>query len=475
MSTPQTATQPATHAAGTVTKEDDAIVVGAGPAGLSLIAELAAAGLNVTAIAPHPPEHPWPNTFGIWEDELVQRALTHLLAHRWQTCVTYFYDAAGQAQAIPLDRTYGLFDNQALQHHLLAKAESGAGCVQWRQGYAAQADHDATGVTVTLRSGETLRSRVLIDAGGHRPTLLNRQPAQAPAASAASAASADPATDQPVAAKAGPTGFTGEEKSAPIAYQTAYGVVGRFSAPPVRPAQLVLMDYRADHLDEQARRHEPPTFLYAMDLGDDRYFVEETCLAHAPAMALPLLEARLQRRLAWHGIDIVATEHVERCFFPMNLPLPNLHQRTVGFGGAAAMVHPASGYQVGSALHRAPYVAKALAAVLSAPNGNPTAAAAAAWQAVWPRDRLRRHQLYRFGLQNLLTFDEAQLHAFFTTFFHLPPWMWRGYLSNSLTTVQLMQTMLTLFARAPQRVRGRLTQSLGSQGALLCRALLGRP
>jgi lycopene cyclase-like protein len=212
-----------------------------------------------------------------------------------------------------------------------------------------------------------------------------------------------------------------------------------------------------------------------MHLGDDRYFVEETCLAHMPAVALPLLEARLRRRLAWRSIEVIATEHVERCFFPMNLPLPDLHQPIVGFGGAAAMVHPASGYQMGSVLQRAPLVARALAAAMTAPNATPETISRAGWQAVWPSDRLRRHQLYRFGLENLLAFDEGALHAFFITFFGLPPWMWRGYLSNTLTTAQLMRAMLFLFARAPHALRLQLMRSLGSHAGLLGRALLGRP
>ena len=36
--------------------------------------------------------------------------------------------------------------------------------------------------------------------------------------------------------------------------------------------------------------------------------------------------------------------------FPMNLPLPIKKQFVLGFGGAASMVHPASGYMIGSLL-----------------------------------------------------------------------------------------------------------------------------
>ena len=37
------------------------------------------------------------------------------------------------------------------------------------------------------------------------------------------------------------------------------------------------MDYRNDHLNEEQKK-EPPTFLYAMDMGNGKYFLEETSL-----------------------------------------------------------------------------------------------------------------------------------------------------------------------------------------------------
>ena len=134
-----------------------------------------------------------------------------------------------------------------------------------------------------------------------------------------------------------------------MAGQAAYGVVGRFSKPPIEENRFVLMDYRCDHLSEE-QRSEPPTFLYAMDLGDGVFFVEETSLALAPGVPYDVLKQRLQQRLDLRGVEITEVIHEEFCLFPMNLPLPDRNQPVLAFGGAASMVHPASGYMVGSLL-----------------------------------------------------------------------------------------------------------------------------
>ena len=70
-------------------------------------------------------------------------------------------------------------------------------------------------------------------------------------------------------------------------------------------------------------------------------------------MPYATLKQRLERRLAHRGVAVLDVEHEEFCLFPMNLPLPDLQQPVLGFGGAASIVHPSSGYMVGSLL-RAP-------------------------------------------------------------------------------------------------------------------------
>ena len=182
-----------------------------------------------------------------------------------------------------------------------------------------------------------------------------------------------------------------------------------------------------------------------------------------------VLQQRLERRLAHRGVAIEKVEHEEFCLFPMNLPLPDLEQPVLGFGGAAAMVHPASGYMVGSLLRRAPAVASAVAAALAADLEAPSAALArAGWQALWPLELRRKHALYQFGLEKLMRFSEPQLRAHFATFFSLPEAQWYGFLANTATVPELLVAMVQLFATAPWSVKAGL---MGMQGRELALAM----
>jgi lycopene cyclase-like protein len=205
-----------------------------------------------------------------------------------------------------------------------------------------------------------------------------------------------------------------------------------------------------------------------MDLGGGLFFVEETSLALAPAVPFERLRDRLHRRLAHRGVAVGEIAHEEFCLFPMNPALPDPRQRVLGFGGAASMVHPASGYLVGGLLRRAPELAAAIAAALEGPT---EAVAPAAWAALWPDAMRRKHALYRFGLEKLMRFPEARLRRFFDAFFHLPGDQWSGFLANTLPLPELVQAMLRLFATAPTDVRLGLLLPQGRELALMGRLL----
>ncbi|EDX85066.1 lycopene cyclase family protein [Synechococcus sp. PCC 7335] len=406
----------------------DVLIIGSGPAGLFLAAELAQRGLDVKGLSPVDSAAPWPNTYGIWADELKALGINECLEHRWQNTVAYM-----GKKTIPLKRDYGLIDREKLQGHWLQQGAHYG--VSWHRGKAVAVTHSAKRSEVTDENGTTYQARLVVDTSGHNPALIKRVPAVKP-----------------------------------VAYQAAYGVVGRFSAPPVEPEQMVLMDYRDDFLPA-SEKQLPPTFLYAMDLGNDVYFVEETSLAHVPGISMASLEQRLHRRLAHRGVRITESHHIERCFFPMNMPLPDLTQAVVGFGGSASMVHPATGYMQGAMLRRGPDLANAIARRLGDSSATPVEVASAAWQVLWSEDRLRKHYLYTFGLENLMAFKTPELQQFFTTFFELDQSQWAGFLADTSTLPEIVQAMLVLFGRTSNPVRWGLFSSVFSHGNLLRRTI----
>ena len=406
----------------------DVLVIGSGPAGLFLATALAQRGLSVEGLSPVKPEEPWPNTYGIWVDELEPLGMSEFLEHRWHNTVAHMGE-----RTIALERDYGLIDREKLQGHWLK--QSGHHGISWHQGKAAAVTHGSKRSEVTDENGKIYSARLVVDTSGHNPALIKRIPV-----------------------------------TKPVAYQAAYGIIGRFSAPPVEPGQMVLMDYRDDFLPAPEKRL-PPTFLYAMDLGDGVYFVEETSLAHVPGISMETLRRRLDQRLAARGVKVTQTHHVERCLFPMNMPLPDLTQAVVGFGGAASMVHPATGYMQGAMLRRGPDLARAIAQSLHSHSTVPAEAARAAWEALWPDERLRKHYLYTFGLENLMAFKTDELQQFFTTFFELEQSQWAGFLADTSSLPEIVQAMLILFGRTSNPVRWGLFSSVFSHGNLLRRTI----
>ena len=391
------------------------LVLGGGPAALCMASELKQRGVAVQGLAPKPVDSPWPNTYGIWAEELKALQLDHLLEHRWSDTVSYF-GAGGSSEQDQLTShgiDYGLFDRAAFQEHCLKRAEG----VTWLEGKAERVESGSDITTVFCGSGTTLQARLVLDASGSGSPYIRRP------------------------------------DHGPVAGQAAYGVVGRFSGNPIEAGRFVLMDYRCDHLTA-SQRNEPPTFLYAMDLGGGLFFLEETSLAHAPGVSYDVLKQRLDQRLKHREVRVTEVIHEEFCLFPMNLPLPDRDQPVLAFGGAASMVHPASGYMVGALLRRGPGLAEALAKALAEqPALGSAALARRGWNELWPTELVLRHQLYQFGLGRLMGFNEALLRRHFATFFTLPQHEWFGFLTNTLPLPRLMVVMLRLFALSPWQLR----------------------
>ncbi len=393
----------------------DVLVLGGGPAALSIVAELVEQGLSVHAIALNPPDLPWPNTYGIWAEEVESLGLASLLKYRWKNTVSFFGNGIGDRGSFPVEHKfdYGLFDQNALQTSLLIRCKG----VSWDIDTAQKIMFLGDTTQVLCSSGNLYKTRLVIDASGHSSQFIKRP------------------------------------NRGPVAQQAAYGVVGRFSSPPVDNDQFVLMDFRPDHLNK-SERHEPPSFLYAMDFGEGVFFVEETSLACFPAFEWGSLKERLYKRLSHRGVEIKEVLHEEYCLFPMNLPLPDRRQSVLAFGGSASMVHPASGYMVGSLLRRAPALAKLLAREMAKePFLDSTSLARKGWNVLWTPDLILRHRLYQFGIHRLMSFDEECLRTFFATFFRLQIDEWHGFLANTLPSPRLFLVMLKLFALAPLQVK----------------------
>ncbi len=392
----------------------DILILGSGPAALCLASELAKQNLSIKGISTKFPNEKWENTYGIWASELEELGLETLLSHRWHKTVSFFGNGENKKGNIPTKHNYdyGLINQEAFQDELLKKCKG----IEWLNETAKDITEKNKLSEVVCFSGLKIKARLVIDASGHKSNFVKR-----------------PIQNE-------------------IAQQAAYGIVGKFSSPPVSKEQFVLMDFRPDHLNKEEKLSSP-SFLYAMDLGDETFFVEETSLASYPALSQENLKERLLKRLNSKDIQVNEIFHEENCLFPMNLPLPFKKQFVLGFGGSASMVHPASGYMVGSLLRRAPLLAEKLAIFLKEPHLSSLELATKGWDVLWPYELTQRHKLYQYGLKRLMSFDESRLRSFFSNFFRLSTKEWVGFLTNTLPLPKLIYVMSKMFINSPLKVK----------------------
>lgn len=379
-------------------KEMDVLVVGAGPAGMALAAACAQHDLDVGVLDPGP-DRPWTATYGVWGKELPADLPEDVVAAR----------AEGRAIALTEHRLgweYAVLDVPALQAHLTERATG----VQFHIGRAVGSPEPGV---VAVADGPHLRAAVVVDAGGRwRP--LDR-----------------------TASQRGP------------AEQTAFGVIldAATAAPLVDAGEALFMDWRAEHGEAGW-----PTFLYAIPLGADQVLVEETSLARRPGLPLSALRRRLHARLARYGIRAPKSARSERVSFRVDHPR-HRGPGVLGFGAAAPLIHPATGYSLAASLQLAPRVAEALAAHLPA---HPGSALAAAQDVVWPRAAKVVHRIRRIGLEALLQLPPSDVPGFFEQFFGLPePHRWT-YLTARDDVRGTLAAMSCLFRESNNRLRRQL-------------------
>ena len=384
----------------------DVLVVGAGPAGRALAGACAARGLG-TALVDPTPQRPWRITYGAFTDDLPTDLPATAVAAR----------ARGRAVALTgweLGWEYSVLDVPGLRAHL----DAGLADVTVVPG---RVTHRAGG-GVVLADGTHLGARVVVDAGGYRQPLLPRGPAR------------------------------------PAAEQTAYGLIvdEAAAAPVLPPGEALFMDW-TPAVDRPVDGPTWPTFLYGVPLGAGRVLLEETSLARRPGLPTAQLRDRLLARLARAGVTPEADgppaeDRVERVHFPVDTRRYR-SPVALGFGAAAPLVHPASGFSVGTALRLAPRVADALAGHL--PH-DPRGALAAARALVWSPAATAVHALRRRGLEALLRMPAAEVPAFFEVFFALPERHRWAYLTSRDDLGATVAAMNALFGRAGWGLRGRL-------------------
>jgi lycopene beta-cyclase len=376
----------------------DVLVVGAGPAGMALAAACGRLGLDVGLLDPNP-ERAWRATYGMWSPELPADLPATVVAAR----------AAGRAIALTEHRLgweYAVLDVAILRAHLVDQL---TGVTR----YAGRAVGSPEPGVVTLADGSSLRAAVVVDAAGRwRPldgTSLRQVPAE----------------------------------------QTAYGVILDEASvtPLVAAGEALFMDWRADHGESGW-----PTFLYVAPLGEGQVLVEETSLARRPGLPLAILRRRLHARLAHHGIVPPKDVRTEKVSFPVDDPRHHGHG-ALGFGAAAPLIHPATGFSVAASLQLAPRVAASLAAHLP---DHPDRALSAAQATVWPPAAKAIHRIRRIGLEALLRMPAAEVPNFFEQFFALPDAHRWAYLTARDDVSGTVAAMARLFRESDWRMRRHL-------------------
>ena len=408
-------------------------IIGAGPAALALADACCARGLRVGLVAPDP-RAAWQPNYAMWLDDAESLGLGSTLSARWSSSRARF--STGPRV---LERGYALVDDERLQHDWHARcANAGLRVVEGR---VVEIIHDDEGVELVCEQGQRLRGALVVDASGHGSRFVAREPGPAPA------------------------------------YQVAWGEL--WAVPPLAEHdQVTFMDWTPADADED-QDALPPTFLYTLPLTNERLFLEETVLAarldHPPEQLFTALRARLHRRLAREGLARLgdAPLEIERCIIPMGAPLPLANQRTLAFGAAASMVHPATGYLLTTVMRRRERVADAIAEALEGWVG-PGAPSRRIWAAIWTTQEVQAWRLYTFGLEILCALDRPGTERFFAEFFELPDHHWRRFVSADAPTPQLMATMLRYYASVSRPIRSRLSAALlGRKGLHMLRGFTG--
>ncbi|MEV0356917.1 lycopene cyclase family protein [Nocardia sp. NPDC050697] len=328
-----------------MSSEVDICVVGLGPTGRALAHRAVAAGFRVVAVDPRP-ERLWPPTFSCWVDELPAWLPPSVIASRIEAPTVW------TAAEHRIERPYCVLSKPGLRDALPL---DGATVLAGRA--VSVAAHE-----VTLGDGTVVRAGTVFDSRG-LPALGKRRAASAHGI------------------------FVDAETAAPM----------------VADGEGLLLDWRPEN---GAGPDEPPSFLYAVPLGDGTVIFEETSLGLRGGMPQRELRRRTLNRLAAHGIRLSGDEPSEAAHYPLDQPPPKRGAaQAVPFGSRGGMMHPCTGYSVADSL------ALVDTAVEAVRRGADPVAALWPWRArlvYWMRER---------GLWGLGRLTTDQSIAMFESFF----------------------------------------------------------
>lgn len=436
----------------------DVVVVGCGPAGLALACSLAEeaerrrTGVKVGLIGP---DVPFVNTYGVWEDEFADLGMSECLETVFEDAHCFFGEGAGGR--VSVGRSYAKVDLEGLQNHLVDRCER-AGVV-FEEGHVDRIDSvEDAGARIHCKGGRSHDCALTILASGAASSRLLEYEAGVPDAGA----------------------------------QTAYGFEVEIDAYPFDASAMHFMDFRRHHSgiwrskalhpstsralrDEGSwgTRTEVPSFLYAMPLGGNKAFFQETCLVSKDAVPFNVLKRRLETRMEALGVKVKAVLDEEWSYIPVGGPLPTADQRILAFGATANMIHPASGYSVARSLKSAPAFASDVMEIWERGGGWSEEASRSAWTMLWSDENRKCAAFHTFGMELLALMDVKSINDFFLSFFSLPSWMWKGFLSSSLDSNQLILFALAMFAVAPVHMKAKLVgHLLHPAGTYLMKAYL---
>jgi len=434
------------------------LVLGSGPAGRAVAALLHAGGggggrLNVI-LSDQNVDRAFPPNYGVWHDEwdcLVEKYAAAGVAftggngngkaidRMWPVTDCYFGGSFGipVEQRLRIERPYWRVDRDALRASLtngyrLLRANHGSTCIAPNVYAPANSlVHDEAGSTIRLHQKDgtavSVRTKLIVDCTGHETKLVlreNRVASQPPGFQIAYGCLVD------VAAAAADDGG---------------GVVTATHIGPYDKEAMTLFDYRTDHYDDndsfdemtRTKLARDPTFMYAMPLRDNQIFFEETSLVARPAISFQECKDRCFRRLEHLGIQVTKLHEEEFCYIPMGGALPAKDQRVLAVGGAAAMVHPSTGFHLCRCLMGASDVAAVVLQELATSSNkqqqqppNLDRVAASAYHALWSPSNIRQRNFAVFGGDYLMKQDVVGLRGFFDGFFRLPMPLWGGFLAG---------------------------------------------